>query len=308
MLDVLRLSDVAIDIMLINCVLAYAASAALSGGAFNVAYPGFMGVGAYSAGILSGDHGWHPIMATLAGIAVALLAALLLQVLLRRLDGVYLAVASVGFVVLIGALGRNLTSITGGAIGLHGFRAQLSREELVLLVAVIAFGFFVFGRSRLASLVAIRREDPELASALGLKVDRMGTILVMVSAGLGALGGSVRAYWLGGVSPGDYVFTLVLTLMAMVVVGGVGHWSGPLIGAAIFTALPEWTRDLGTWRDIGIGAIVLVIVRFAPGGIAGTFQALWARRRMRTMARAEGRGGGVGAPLKPLAAATQEAS
>lgn len=106
-------------------------------------------------------------------------------------------------------------------------------------------------------------------------------ILVVVSAGTASLGGSLRAHYFGFVNPGDYGLTLVVSVIAMAVVGGLGHWAGPIVGAAFFTFVPQWTRSLGGWSAIGTAVILLVVIRYAPDGIMGLVGRLIASARMR---------------------------
>ena len=109
--------------------------------------------------------------------------------------------------------------------------------------------------------------------------------LIVVSATVAAIAGAMQAYWLGFVSPSQYSFHQLVIILAMVIVGGVDHWSGPLLGAFVFTVLPEVLRPFGLWSEVASGVVLLVIVIAAPRGIAGSIRSWSVHHRGRAAAQ-----------------------
>jgi branched-chain amino acid transport system permease protein len=114
-----------------------------------------------------------------------------------------------------------------------------------------------------------------------LNMTVVGAALIAASAVIASVGGSMQAHYYGFVEPDQFDLSLVVSLVAMVVLGGASHWAGPLLGAAFFTFVPEWASGLGQWRDVATGAILLLVVRFAPNGVLGLVNSLFASRRMK---------------------------
>lgn len=266
------------DIWLINCLLAYSAYVVLNGGAFSFAYVAFIAIGAYSSAIGTVEHGLDPVVAVLCGIAVSVALAFLLVAVLSRLSGIYLAMATVSVVGLMQVLLVNLDDLTGGAAGIIGL-PEVTTTTLVIAVAVIALVLRQVQRSDAGLALRLTRVDPLVAGAMGVNVTRVRIWTFVASAVIGALAGALRADYFTLVTPSDYGFELVITLLAMVIVGGVGSWIGPLLGAAIFTLLPQWFSFFGSWNNLIVGAILVVIVIVSREGVVGTLQLYWRRHR-----------------------------
>ena len=277
----LEISSSLVTLFLLNTIFAYSAYAALIGGALNLSFPAFIGLGAYASAIFTVKEGFNPVAAAAVGIVLSMAVGALVSLLLRRLGGVFLAIATVNLVFLVQVLAVNLVSITGGAEGITGVSRGTKMWELILVAGLGAGAFWLLARSRMGPVVSVRRDDSLLTSTMGLSAMGSGIVLVMASAGIASLGGSLRAHYFGFVDPSDYGLTLVVSLIAMAVVGGLGHWAGPIVGAAFFTFVPQWTRSLGAWSEIATAVILLVVVRYAPDGVLGLIRRLVASGRMR---------------------------
>lgn len=278
---ILGLTDTLIELWLLNCLLAYSAYIVLNGGAFSFAYVAFIAIGAYTAGIVTVKEGGSTITALLVAPVIAAFVALLLARPLERLSGVYLAIVSISFVGLIQILAINLEDLTGGALGLAGVPLIVELWWLALTVIVVALVVRQIERSNLGRAIRMTRVDPLVAGAMGVNVRRVRLWLFVASAALGAAAGVIRAHYFGFVTPSDYGFNLVVLLLAMVIIGGVGSWVGPLIGAFIFTMLPEWLRSFGDWRDVVTGVLLLLIIIVSREGVAGAIRLQWHRQKRR---------------------------
>jgi len=293
---ILGLTDTLIELWLLNCLLAYSAYVVLNGGAFSFAYVAFIAIGAYTVAIVTVKEGGSTLEAIVIAPIICGLIALVLARPLERLSGVYLAIVSISFVGLVQVLLVNLEDLTGGALGIAGVPLIVEMWWLALAVVVVALVLRQIERSNLGRAIRMTRVDPLVAGAMGVNVRRVRLWLFVASAALGGVAGVIRANYFGFVTPSDYGFNLVVLLLAMVIIGGVGSWVGPLIGAFIFTMLPEWLRSFGDWRDVVTGALLLLIIIVSREGVAGTIRLQWHRHKHRV------RGGdkGAGADSPPV--------
>lgn len=290
----LGITETTVDVWLLSCLLAFSAYVVLTGGTFSFAYVAFIAVGAYTAGIVATDFGLSIWVSLIVAPVIAGIVGALLAKPLARLSGIYLAIASVSFVGLVQILLVNLDEVTGGVTGIIGLPLVLETWHLALAVGVLAVALRQVQRSSSGRAIRMMRIDPLVAGAMGVNVPRLGLILFSASAAVAAVAGVLRGHYFGFVTPNEYGFDLIILLLAMVIIGGVGSWTGPLIGAAIFTLLPEWLQGFGEWRDVITGALLLVIVILSREGIAGAVNLAWYRWRRR----------GAGAEAEPLSPAT----
>ncbi|MGY3425472.1 ABC-type branched-subunit amino acid transport system permease subunit [Bradyrhizobium sp. F1.13.4] len=121
------------------------------------------------------------------------------------------------------------------------------------------------------------RENEALAEASGVDTRRIATTAFVSSAFFAGLAGAVYAHYTGFVSPDLFYFTYTTTMLIMVFLGGKGTIIGPVIGAVLFTILPEALRVTANYRLMTFSAILLVLVVFAPEGLIGLFARI--RRR-----------------------------
>ena len=276
------------ELFLMNALMAYSAYLGMVSGAFSIAYVAFIGTGAYIAAILSTDHGFALIPNLVVAPVVCAAAALALVRPLERLSGIYLAIASVGIVALFQILLFNFDELTGGAEGVTNVPLSIEPWILVVAVVLVALVLRQVQRSDIGRAIRMARLDPIVAVSLGVNIRRLALWCFVASAFVGGIAGTLRAHYFGFVSPEVYGFELVVLLLAMVVVGGVGSWVGPLIGAAIFTLLPEWLAEFGAWRDVIVGALLLLIIIVTREGLTGAAAYGWyvlrRRQRVRTAA------------------------
>lgn len=274
---ILGINGTIVQLWLLNCILAYSAYAVLNGGTFSLATVAFVAFGGYAAGIMSIHNDGPLVVQLVVAAAIAGGVALIIARPLERVSGVYLALTSLSLVGLVQVLLTNL-KVTGGPEGLEGIPLDIHTWMLIVAVVVIALGMRQIGRSRLGRAIRMVRLDPVVASSVGVNVRRVRVWLFVVSGVIGAIGGVLQAHYLGFTLPDNYGFNLVINLLAMVIVGGVGSWQGPLVGAAIFTIVPQWLRSFGDWSDAVLGLILLVIIILTREGIVGAMRLEWHHR------------------------------
>lgn len=249
-------------------------------GALSLAQGCFFGVGAYVTGLLGIHLDWGFPESFLASLVVPALIAGIVAIPVLRLESHYFALATLGIsqIALLAAV--NWTEVTGGANGLYGVPeirvagASLGSSEALLLmvwgaltVAVLIFHWLTRGRR--AHRLTLLREAPEAAAAAGIDIGASRLTLFVASAAFGGAAGALQAHSIGVVSPAVLEFQVMVTILAMTVIGGRGHPAGAILGAVLLAHLPEWFRFLEAHYLIAHGAALLIAVIVLPEGAAG---------------------------------------
>ena len=264
-------------------------------GQVSLGQAGFMAVGGYTAAILATRYGVSPLESTGAGIVLTLAVALVLSVVTARLRGLYLALATLAFGLLIDSVTVGATGLTGGPSGLVGipglgvagytFASPAAAYYLVwgtataLLVLLTNLARSDYGRALRAT-----RADPTAARALGIPVPRYKISVFLLSAGLASLAGSLYAFYFRFLSPEMVGTSRSVEMIAMLALGGEGTLVGPLIGVALLTLLPTAFQPLAVFKTLAEGAILVLIMLYLPGGILGGIVAALGRFGRRAVA------------------------
>jgi len=259
----------------INALLALSLNVTLAAGMLSLGNAAFAGIGGYAAGILT-VHLKTPYIVSLGGGALLSgVVALLLGIPVLRLRGVFLAMATLAFgeVVRIAAVNLN---ITGGAEGLTGIPKVTEIWSIYLILALAAYFVAVLRRSQLGwGLVSIR-EDETAAACLGIPVISYKLWAFVIGAILSGLAGGMYAHLNYLITPRDFGFFIAVDLLAYNIVGGTPFWYGPILGAALLTALPEILRGVGVAAGpirMGVnGLILLLVILFLPNGLASLIE------------------------------------
>lgn len=273
-LQVVNLTLVSVLIALgLNFILGYA-------GQMSLAQAPFFGIGAYSFAILQ-RHGLDAALATIGAIAITALVGLLLGAPTLRLKGHYLALATLAFAVIVERLLVNLNDLTGGANGISGIHGiglagdNVSMLWVLLTLVTVAFLFSVgFAASPLGLCTRAFRDDPLAAQAVGLNVSRLKVLLFVISAGYAGVAGIAYDCLRGYVSPDLFAWQTTFSYLAMVVVGGLASSLGAVLGAALYTLVPEWLRFLQDAYFVIFGMFVMLTITFFPTGLAGLLSRL----------------------------------
>ena len=237
----------------------------------------FIGIGAYTTGILMLRAHLPFAPALLAGGILSIAAAAAMGSVLLRLRGHYFAVATLGFMIVLQQLTANL-DITGGGSGMNlpparSFTTFYYWMLAALVVAVVAG--FVLPRSRVGYAIAAIRENQDAAQVLGVDPLPFKILAYAASAFFFGIGGGIYAYWFTFIDP-PTVFNLDFTIQAVVMTlfGGPGTALGPLVGAFILKSLDVYLTNISIFfHNVFFGALVCVLVIFAPRGLAEIFQA-----------------------------------
>ena len=256
----------------INSILAASMFLVLYSGQLSLAAPGFMAVGAYTA-VLMGLY-WNTPLAVnmLGGTLFAGVVGLLVGLPVLRLRGVFLAIATIGFIEAVteGVI-LNLP-ITGEGLGLKNPSADpLTGINLILIsLAAVIFIVWRLTRGRLGRAWAAIRQDELAALSQGIHVARYKMIAFVLSALLAGFAGGLESHLNFYVDPNEYGVTRTVQVLTFAVLGGAGNVLGPVVGALFLTSLPEIVRIPSfDPRDVISGVILIVVIIFRPQGIVG---------------------------------------
>ena len=258
----------------INALLALSLNVTLAAGMLSLGNAAFAGVGGYAAGILT-LHFKMPYVVSLCGGALAAgLVGLILGLPVLRLRGVFLAMATLAFGEVVRITAVNLDR-TGGAEGLTGIPNVTKTWMIYLALAGAAYFLAVLRRSRLGWGLVSMREDETAAACLGIHITYYKVIAFTIGAMLAGLAGGMYAHLNYLITPRDFGFFIAVDLLIYNIVGGTRVWYGPILGAALITALPEILRGIGVTagpiRMAVNGLILLLVILFLPNGLASFF-------------------------------------
>ena len=258
----------------INALMALSLNVTLAAGMLSLSNAAFAGLGGYAAGILT-LHFKMPYAVSLCGGALtAGLVGLVLGLPVLRLRGVFLAMATLAFGEVVRIAAVNL-DITGGAEGLTGIPNVTKTWMIYLALAGAAYFMAVLRRSRLGWALVSMREDETAAACLGIHITYYKVVAFTIGAMLAGLAGGMYAHLNYLITPRDFGFFIAVDLLIYNIVGGTRIWYGPILGAALITALPEILRGVGVTagpiRMAVNGLILLLVILFLPNGLASIF-------------------------------------
>ncbi|HEY4250696.1 MAG TPA: branched-chain amino acid ABC transporter permease [Roseomonas sp.] len=284
--------------------------AALSASAWNLVggYAGqisighvlFFGCGAYASLLGFTWFEWPPILGAPFGVALSLGLAVLVGMPTLRLKGHYFSMATIALAELARIIVVNSPSL-GGGVGISGPAIPRSMADLSFVsplpyyyifgavLAVLLLFTWWMGRARMGFYLRAIRGQERAARSLGVPAQRYKLYALLVSAGFTSLTGSLYAVMVGFVDPDSGLGILLSVKMVIVsALGGAGTLFGPLVGAALLIPLEEFTNAAFGGDGTGItyvvyGAIIMLISRFAPGGLAEILTRLkaWGARHAR---------------------------
>jgi len=248
-------------------------------GQLNLGQSAFFAIGAYVSTILVKTYGWNFWLASLAAVGAAGLLGLALAAFAVRLRGHYLAIASLGFAVITYQVLINWENVTQGVRGIYGILPPVgSTTTLFYIVAGFALAVYVLMdnlvRSPVGDTLRAIREDEVSAASLGINGALWKAFAFGLGAAIAGLAGCFYPGFVGTLVPDAFNIIESFTMMAMVIVGGMGTMVGPVIGAVVLTFLPELLRGFGELRLMIYGLALTLVVLFMPGGIVQAWRAL----------------------------------
>ena len=237
-------------------------------GQFSIGHAGFMAVGAYvSAMIVVLLHG--PLfLGLLGGAAVAALAGLLVGLPTLRLNGDYLAIATLGFGEIVRIVFLNM-DIVGGAAGFTlPSKITWTWAFILMVVSVILIKNFV-GSTHGRACISIR-ENEIAAESMGINTTKYKVMAFTIGAFFAGLAGGIYANYMYIIQPGTFSFLKSFDILVMVVLGGLGSISGGIVGAIVYTLISALLAGIPEWRLVITAVFLVVMMIFRPTGIMGT--------------------------------------
>jgi len=248
-------------------------------GQISLGHAAFFGLGAYTSGILCTKFSMSPWLAMVAGVGITALVAYIVGVPSLKLKGHYLAMATLGFGVIVQIFFNEEVSLTGGPSGFSdipglsilGFslNSDLSYYILVwfLVLLTLIFSLNVI-HSRVGRALRSLHDSEVAADAMGVETSRYKVIIFVLSAAYASIAGSLYTNYVGFLSPSSFDFFLSIKLVMMVVVGGMHNIWGALLGTWLLTFLGnEWLHVFHDFDILVYGAILLAVVMFLPDGL-----------------------------------------
>jgi branched-chain amino acid transport system permease protein len=255
-----------------NVLLALSIYLTLSCGLLTVANAAFMGLGAYTAALLTLKSGMALWPAVMAGVLLPALIALAIGRPTLRLSGVYLAMATLAFGEVVRIVILNTEALTGGALGLNGIPQLSEWYDVAAAVGMALYVLLRLARSRNGRTMVAIAQDETAAELMGLNVRAFKLFAFVAGAGLAGLAGGLNAHFTFFISPNEYGFDRGVEILAMGVLGGTGSPWGAAIGGVLITLLPELLRGLGHYRPLINGVILIVIILYSPKGLWELFR------------------------------------
>ena len=256
-------------------------------GIFNFAHVAFFGIGSYVAAISTLQFGL-PVWWDLAlAVVVVMVVSGVVSSLALRLRGIYVALVTFAVTQLCVALINSQKDITGGPVGLIGVpdlqigsfafgsdaRAYFYAAEILLLASTIGLRLLV-GSNFGLSLVALR-DNESYAVSRGMPARRQRVLAMIASSIPTSLAGCLYAHYLIVASPDVFSFSLTTLLLTMVLVGGAGTIYGPIVAAFVLTVGTEKLSGLGNVRYMVVAVLIVLTLRFLPGGLWSLGRVRW---------------------------------
>jgi branched-chain amino acid transport system permease protein len=226
---------------------------------------GFMAIGAYTSAYLTVISGMPIFPAIVIGALAASLIGLMVGIPVLRLSGLYLVMATFGF----GEVVRSFFLIFEPTGGAYGFRGPVGTTLPMIYGWVLAFMvvFWLLGRSRLGRSLDAVRDDPEVASSIGLNVTLLKLGVFWLGAFIAGVAGGLYAHYMFYIESGNFHILVSAMAILYVILGGMYTFWGPVLGAIIFSILPEVLRFMEDWRLSLYGAVLVLMMIFRPSGI-----------------------------------------
>ncbi|MES9857547.1 MAG: branched-chain amino acid ABC transporter permease [Sedimenticola sp.] len=264
-------------------------------GQISLGHAAFVGIGAYGSAILTTRYGWNPWPALVVGAAVTSLIAFIVARPILRLKGHYLAMATLGFGIIVHITLVQTEQLTGGPDGLgdipmlslfgwavdSDLRWYMVIGATLLLVVWLALNII---NSRSGRALRALHGSEVAAEMMGIDTTATKTGVFVLAALIASVAGSLFAHQQAFISPDSFSFFFSIELVTMVVLGGMASTWGAVVGAIILTFLPELLVVFEDYEVMIFGAILMLMMIFLPQGLFPGLQALL-RHRLKSKAK-----------------------
>lgn len=255
-------------------------------GEFPLGHTAFLGLGAYTAALLSTVLGLGMAFTVPAGGILGALAGLAIGAITLRLRGPFFVIVTLCFAEILRLVANNWVGLTNGPMGISGiprpmFAPGAPPQTQKLYLYVVALGIaaaslyaaFRYVHSNIGRAAVAIRENRYVAQSIGIDPYRHALKTFVIAAFMAGTAGAFYAHYISFVGPEVFGFSFMISMIIMVLLGGKGTLVGPVVGAVIVVILEEYLRDLKELRLSVFGLLVMAIVVFAPLGLLGLIAA-----------------------------------
>ena len=225
------------------------------------------------------NFGWSFIPGLLVSIVVTAIFGAILSLPLARITGKYVVIVTLAYCEITNLILQNWDKLTRGTRGIMGipratiFGYQLKNMKenyyLVLIMIVIVYILIYWLRhSKLGRNFLAIKADPIAAEAMGVKVFTTKILAFTISAAIAAVGGALYPHFMSYISPASFSTALSLTVVSIIVIGGLGNMNGTIIATLCMIIIPQYMRDFGNYRMVAYG-VLLVFVMWLNHSIKG---------------------------------------
>lgn len=292
--------------ILLNIILGVSIYITLATGQLSLGHAGFMSIGAYTTALLTLNFDAPIIVGVIAGALLTGIVGLIIGIPALRLQGVYLAIATLGFGEVIRVLFINLEGITKGAVGISGIPhmgremlrlgqdigitpdmfglknnqfISLSMFILLLVITIFVVWFFIRqNNSRVGRAFAAIKMDEEASEAMGINITYYKVLAFGQGALLAGFAGALYAHLTAYISPSDFDYHRAVEILIFAIFGGSEVIWGPIFGAIFLSSMPEFLRAINEYRFMIYGALLVLMMAFRPQGVIDTNIVNWFKR------------------------------
>ncbi|RMC47507.1 MULTISPECIES: branched-chain amino acid ABC transporter permease [unclassified Lactobacillus] len=243
-------------------------------GQFSLGHAGFMAIGAYTTAIITQhfDSELGFIISLIVGIVLASIIALIVgTATFIRLKGDYLAIATLGVAEIIRNIINNL-KITGGSAGMFNIPPLSSWPTVYIMVCLTTIVLLNFIRSRNGRAIKAVREDELAAEAMGINTTKWKVEAFILGGATAAIAGSMQAAYVQTISPSNFGIMESISILVIVVLGGVGSMTGTFLAAIVLGILDTVLQNFGALRMVIYAIALILIMLFKPSGLLGNWE------------------------------------
>lgn len=251
-------------------------------GEFPLGHTAFLGIGAYTAALLSWRFGLPFHLNIVCAVLVAAAFGFLIGAITLRLRGPFFVIVTLCFAEVLRLIANNWVGLTNGPMGISGIekpawtstggvlQQKVSFYYVGLLLASIAlYVSYRFVYSNIGRAAIAVRENRFVAQSVGIWPFYFGLVTFVLAAAISGLAGGFYAHYVSFVGPEVFGFSFMISMIIMVLAGGKGTLVGPVVGAVIVVLMEEYLRDFKDLRFSIFGLIVIAVVLFLPSGLMG---------------------------------------
>lgn len=249
----------------INILVALSAFVILSTDRLSLGTAGFMAIGAYLSSYLTVHLGWELYPALAAAGLAASIVGLLVGLPLLRLEGIYFVMGTLAFGEIVRTFFLNFEP-TGGAYGMRGMHGTTLGMIYLFVAGFLALSI-LHGRSPAGLAMDAVRDDDQAAASIGIDVVSVRLLSFAWGGLIAGIAGALFAHYVLYIESGNFNFLTSANAILFVLLGGSQSVWGAVLGAVLFSLLPEWLRFLSDWRMTVFGAALVALMALRPEGL-----------------------------------------